>query len=484
MPMGSQDRSSVLARLASRGTAGARVEKLDGAPDLLDLHAMAPERYPFLLDSAASTGTAARYDILFALPGPSLTLDSDWRLDGPGAGPGGFLAALDRWWLGEQQDVAAVEDLPFVGGWFVFLAYELAQQIEPRLRLEADAGWPVAIATRVPAAVIRDRRHGSCFAVAEADNADLLAGIQADLRRLKSRHSMRPAPGSGLVRDDSVSEEDPRAFLAAVRKAKRYIADGEIYQANISRRWRAEVTGAVKPWMLYERLRRSNPGPFAGLASLHGRAIISSSPERLLRVRGGRVETRPIAGTRPRDPDARPDLERRSELLASAKERAEHVMLIDLERNDLGRICRAGTVRVDEMMSVESYAHVHHIVSNVSGELCGGVMPGEVLRAVFPGGTITGCPKVRCMGIIRELEGRPRGAYCGAMGYLNRDGSCDFNILIRTMTLTGPNLCLDAGSGIVADSIAETELEETRAKAKGMLLSLRNPAGHSADLAG
>ena len=149
-------------------------------------------------------------------------------------------------------------------------------------------------------------------------------------------------------------------------------------------------------------------------------------------------------------------------------------MLIDLERNDLGRVCRAGSIRVDEFMGVESYAHVHHIVSNVSGELRPGTRPGDVLRAVFPGGTITGCPKVRCMSIIRELEGRPRGAYTGAMGYLNHDGSCDFNILIRTIMLHGREFSFNAGSGIVADSDPERELEETRAKAKGMLLSLRD----------
>jgi anthranilate synthase component 1 len=236
--------------------------------------------------------------------------------------------------------------------------------------------------------------------------------------------------------------------------------------------------------MLYERLRRTNPGPFSGLALVGGAAILSSSPERLLRVSDGRVETRPIAGTRPRAQTQDPDLARRFELIASAKERAEHVMLIDLERNDLGRICQPGTVRVDELMTVESYAHVHHIVSNVSGELRPGARPGEVLRAVFPGGTITGCPKVRCMSIIRELECRPRGPYCGAMGYLNRDGSSDFNILIRTMTLAGDSLRLDAGAGIVADSVPESELEETRAKAKGMLLSLHDQAAPGVDLAG
>jgi anthranilate synthase component 1 len=226
--------------------------------------------------------------------------------------------------------------------------------------------------------------------------------------------------------------------------------------------------------MLYQRLRTANPAPFAGLAVIDGTVILSSSPERLLRIRGGRAETRPIAGTRPRAAPGDVDLARRLELIANAKERAEHVMLLDLERNDLGRVCRAGSIRVDEFMALESYTHVHHIVSGVSGELRPGTPPGDVLRAVFPGGTITGCPKVRCMQIIRELEGRPRGAYTGAMGYVNHDGSCDFNILIRTIVLQDDQFHFSAGSGIVADSDPARELDETRAKARGMLLSLQD----------
>ena len=183
------------------------------------------------------------------------------------------------------------------------------------------------------------------------------------------------------------------------------------------------------------------------------------------------VETRPIAGTRPRLADD-DDAARIRELVAHPKERAEHVMLIDLERNDLGRVCRPGSVRVDELMSVESYTHVHHIVSNVRGELRDEITPGQVIAAVFPGGTITGCPKVRCMQIISELEGEGRGPYTGALGYLNRDGDMDLNILIRSAWLADGKLQLRAGAGLVVDSIAESELQETRAKAKGLLRAL------------
>jgi len=198
----------------------------------------------------------------------------------------------------------------------------------------------------------------------------------------------------------------------------------------------------------------------------------SSSPERLLLVRDGVISTRPIAGTRPRSDDRGNDDILSAELIAHPKERAEHVMLIDLERNDLGRVCEPGSVDVDEMMVLESYAHVHHIVSNVRGRLRDDVSPGDAIRAVFPGGTITGCPKVRCMEIISELENGSRGAYTGSFGYLNLDGSMDLNILIRTIVIHGNEVSLRAGAGIVADSEPQAELAETRAKAKGLLEAL------------
>jgi anthranilate synthase component 1 len=251
-----------------------------------------------------------------------------------------------------------------------------------------------------------------------------------------------------------------------------HIAAGDIYQANLSREWRGTLADHVEPHDVYRRLRLSNPAPFAALAVLDDIAIVSSSPERLIEVRDGVVSTRPIAGTRARKLDRSDDDARLQELHAHPKERAEHVMLIDLERNDLGRICEAGSVEVNEFMVLESYAHVHHIVSNVRGRLRSDVTPGQTIAAVFPGGTITGCPKVRCMQIISELENAPRGAYTGSLGYLNRDGSMDLNILIRTFEIRDREISFRAGAGIVADSIAVRELEETRAKARGLVNAL------------
>jgi anthranilate synthase component 1 len=280
--------------------------------------------------------------------------------------------------------------------------------------------------------------------------------------------------GQGL----EVHEEDPARFLDAVSRALGFIAAGDVYQANLSRQWQVTSDEPIDPVAIYERLRSTNPSPFAAMMRYGDFSLMSSSPERLLSIRGDRVSTRPIAGTRPRGTSPEEDAALVESLLNNEKERAEHVMLIDLERNDLGRVCVGGTVRVDEYMGLETYAHVHHLVSNVSGQVRDDASPVQVIRALFPGGTITGCPKVRCMEIIAELEGAGRGAYTGSIGYLNRDGSCDLNILIRTLTADAAArsgvaaLKFRAGAGIVADSIPSQELAETRAKAEGMLRAL------------
>jgi anthranilate synthase component 1 len=449
--------------------AGPLISPVDIAPGaLLALHAAHPGRYPALFESAAVGGTG-RYDILFACPGDRITLERDGtvRLPSGVAASGEFLALLNEWWQRERCAPTAA-GLPFIGGWLLYLGYELAGQIEPRLRLPRAAG-PIAQAVRVPAAVLREHDTGRGWIVAEPQARELIVQIAADA----ACATMDPRSGP-LVRG-AVLEEDPDRYRAIVERALEYIAAGDVYQANLSRAWTGTLADGVAAHDLYQRLRETNPGPFSAVAVLGDIAIASSSPERLVDVRDGWVTTRPIAGTRPRGRDAAADRDLARELHAHPKERAEHVMLIDLERNDLGRICEAGTVHVDEFMTIESYAHVHHIVSNVRGKLRAGATPGEVIAAVFPGGTITGCPKVRCMEIVAELEQAPRGAYTGSLGYLNRDGSMDMNILIRTIQLHDREFVLRAGAGIVADSVAERELDETRAKAQGVLRALADP---------
>lgn len=433
-----------------------RIERIPFDADLLALHALNPARYPALFESVADDTRLGRFDILFAFPDGCLRSDAD---------DGEFLPALDAAWRDLRQPVDTERSLPFTGGWFVLLGYELAREIEPRLELRTEPRQPVAVALRIPVAVVRDRADGTAWVVAERGHESAIDTLRADLAQ--GGAGLPTAPES-LVTD--LAPEEPERFLRAVEAAQRRIAAGDVYQVNLSREWTARLRDGVRPVDVYASLRRTNPAPFAGIVSVPGVTVISSSPERLFRTDGRMVETRPIAGTRPRDGDSDDDA-RRAELHGHPKERAEHVMLIDLERNDLGRVCRAGTVEVDEFMVVETYEHVHHIVSNVRGELREDATPGTIIRSVFPGGSITGCPKVRCMEIISELERRPRGVYTGAMGYLNRDGSADLNILIRSIVVMGSDVSVAAGCGIVADSDPVRELEETRAKARGLLLA-------------
>ncbi|HET7563146.1 MAG TPA: aminodeoxychorismate synthase component I [Rhodanobacteraceae bacterium] len=441
---------------------------MTGARDLLPLARANAARYPGLLESAAH-GARARWDILPAFPQGGFALHRDGRvrdLHGRELG-GGFLAQLDAAWRAERAVAThAGPELPFRGGWLLYLGYELAGEVEPTLRLPRApaSAAPVALALRCPAAILVDRHGQRTWLVAEPGHAQALDAMRGDLET---------SPGSTNDVDaaPAVSEDEPQDFISGVERIHDYLRRGDTFQVNLSRAWRARYAQAVEPAALYAALRRANPAPFAGLLQQAGWAIASSSPERLLEIRAGVAQTRPIAGTRPRvagDDDAA----RIRELIEHPKERAEHVMLIDLERNDLGRVCVPGSVVVDERMQVESYAHVHHIVSNVRGRLQADVTPGQAIAAVFPGGTITGCPKVRCMEIIAELEGVPRGAYTGALGYLNRDGDCDLNILIRTLQIEGETVTFRAGAGIVADSDAEAELAETRAKARGLLRAL------------
>jgi anthranilate synthase component 1 len=458
------------------------IRELDVPPDVLRrLAALHPKRYPVLFDSAAD-GPLSRTSILVAEPRASLWLDQSGRVGAEGITPRGsdFLTALENWWLAERLPASPAggqssQRFPFVGGWALFLSYEAAQEIEPQLRLpKSSLPWR-AFALRTASALVHDRVTGKVFAVAEAAAADSLQRLEADARSVA-----RVTEHTGdSIEVESVTEEDPSAYLGRVIRAKEYVRAGDIYQANLSRPWTVELAGEPDIGALYTRLCKANPAPFAALAQWRGTTILSSSPERLVRIADGHIDTRPIAGTRPRSRRPGDDLAEMTELAAHPKERAEHIMLIDLERNDLGRVSEPGSVRVDELMTIESYAHVHHIVSNVSGKLRADVTPIGALRAVFPGGTITGVPKFRCMQIIAELEGSGRGAYTGSLGFLGRDGSMDMNILIRTLSVLGHRVELRAGGGIVADSDPQRELEETRAKARGMLAAFGviQPAG-------
>jgi para-aminobenzoate synthetase component 1 len=261
------------------------------------------------------------------------------------------------------------------------------------------------------------------------------------------------------------------AYLKAVERAIEYVHAGDCFQVNVAQR--LLYPAALPPFELYARLRQRNPAPFAGYFDLGEFAIASASPERFVLVQDRQVQTRPIKGTRPRGWTPLEDQWRGAELLSSEKDRAENVMIVDLLRNDLGRVCSYGTVRVEAVCRLESYRTVHHLVSEVRGTLRPGLGPADLLRAAFPGGSVTGAPKVRAMEIIAELEPTARGPYCGSLGYIGFDGSMDTSILIRTFTLGKGWVQFPVGGGIVADSDPSLEYAETLHKAEGLLRALR-----------
>jgi len=274
----------------------------------------------------------------------------------------------------------------------------------------------------------------------------------------------RPVPANPPV-TGWTSNFTREGYCSAVEKVRAYIRAGDIYQANIAQRFEAPLPAGFSPWAFYRRLRAANPATFAAYLDLDGMTVASSSPERFLKLSGDRVEARPIKGTIHRSADPLEDRRLAAELLASAKDRAENVMIVDLLRNDLSRVCRPHSVEVPVLCGLETYAAVHHLVSVVRGRLREGLGPTDLIAASFPGGSITGAPKLRAMEIIAELEGDGRDVYCGSIGYLGFDGAMDLNIVIRTVVLDGKTAVLQAGGGITLLSEPESEYEETMTKA-------------------
>ncbi len=433
------------------GVSGPCARRLAQPVDLPQLHHARPARFPYLLQSTARHPQTGRYDILLALAEPPCVPP-----------PGRFFPALEAQWQRERS-AHATTTLPFGSGWFLYLGYGLAREVEPslpaRLADPGADGLPIAFATRCRGALIHDHLTGLHWAVAET-----AAQLQTLLEQVEPTPPAVAPPGRWQWR-----APPPVPFLEAVARVREYLLAGDVFQANLSHAWLGSGQEPVPIGALYRALAMANPAPFAASIYHEGTVLLSSSPERLLALRAGRLETRPIAGTCPRSGDAAVDARAARRLRASAKERAEHVMLVDMERNDLGRVCRPGSVRVAELMQLERYAHVQHLVSSIVGELADGRGPVDAIRAVFPGGSITGCPKVRCMEIIDALEAAPRGAYTGSCGYLDRSGQMDLNILIRTAWYRDNQLGFRTGSGIVADSKPRAELAETHHKAAGML---------------
>ena len=456
--------------------------------------------YPLPLDSLPEQATEmARYSICAGAP---RTFEGRVQLWTPGIGQ--VLPLLEK--MGQYQPAKSVaepaddlpEDLPFTGGWLGWMGYDCAWEIERLPWLKEDAlPFPVAFWYEPAEFAVLDHHTQQLWLAAETTDGLANMAIRSATAPLyidgnTGKHSFHSEPTSEPTYDLRFETEQAE-FEQAIRRAKAHIKAGDVFQVNHSLRFQAQTT--LPSWEIYKALHRINPSPFASYWHTPWGAIVSCSPERLVNLKAGIAQSRPIAGTRPRGRTAEEDRAAAQELKGDRKERAEHIMLVDLERNDLGRVCKWGSVQVVELMAIERYSHVMHLVSNVVGELAGDRSVAQLIASLFPGGTITGCPKVRCMEIIEAMEPVRRSLFYGSCGYFDRRGRVDLNILIRTLlispaeptasanlanaNLANANLASEArtvwgqvGAGIVADSEPTREWQESLQKAKAQLLAL------------
>ena len=376
--------------------------------------------------------------------------------------------------------------VPFLGGAVGYLSYDLCHFIErlPSTAID-DLQFPESYFAFYDAILAFDHLEGRVYLVAtgfpELEEDQRLRQARMRLEDMKDwlhsavppqQVSFEPAEESGdiLLKSNFAPEE----YIKTVDRVRQYIAAGDVFQVNLSQRFEASL--AMSPYELFRQLRKANPAPFASYLNFDGMTIVSASPERFLRVQGDLVETRPVKGTRPRGRDPVEDESLAQELLHSIKDRAENIMIVDLERNDLGRVCRYGTVKVTELAILETFPTVFHLTSTIVGRLCQGKSNIDLLKATFPGGSITGAPKVRAMEIIDELEPTKRSVYTGSIGYLSFTGDLDINIVIRTLLIKEGKAYFQVGGGIVYDSDPEAEYAETLDKAKALIQALKAQA--------
>ena len=456
------------------------IEEINNPAGPLEIfRAIRSRPYSFFLDSACDPAKLGGFSfmgcdpfVIFKSKGDSVTLEyPDGRVENLKENP--FLA-LKRL-LKKYKTVNNSKDIPFTGGAVGYLSYDMKNFIEDLPdRAEDDLGIPDCILGFYDSVIIYDNLRKRCY----ISNLGITKGSPGSIKDLAAGagnyggdyHDDGPA---GAACRGLRSNFSKRSYVDAVNRAKAYIKSGDIYQVNISQRFQAKLSG--DPFDLYVRLRACSPAPFAAYLNFDDAAILSSSPERFILKRGDYIETRPIKGTRPRSEDLGRDRALETELKNSAKDMAEHIMIVDLERNDLGRICEYGSVSPTEGAIIERYANVFHLVSTVTGKLKKGTSPVDCLLSTFPGGSITGTPKIRSMEIIDELENVKRSVYTGAVGYIGFDGNMDTSIVIRTFIVKGRDVYFQVGGGIVADSDPEKEYEETLHKAAGLLQALGVP---------
>jgi para-aminobenzoate synthetase component I len=434
----------------------------DSAPRFARLLAL---RWPIFLDSGHPLSHDGRYDILTAAPVQTLVtrgaITQLWSPDGVQMSPADPLTLLAAA-LGPPRPNPT--GLPFIGGALGYFSYDLARRWLrlPPLARDAAALPEMAIGIYDWALVVD---HHTATAQLVASSAARLQTAAAWLAAAPPESP--PYRVHGAVQ----SQITPAQYLAAVAQIKQYLVAGDCYQVNFAQQF--TVAAAGDPWTAYQRLRQLNPAPFSAYFALPEVQVLCSSPERFLQVRQGEVTTQPIKGTRRRSVDPVLDQALAEELRHSSKDRAENVMIVDLLRNDLGRVCTPGSIAVPQLCAVTSFAHVHHLVSTVTGRLAAEHTALDVVRASLPGGSITGAPKLRAMAIIDALEPQRRGIYCGALGYVGWDGAMDLNIVIRTLVQSGGMTQLWAGGGIVMDSDPAAEYQETWDKAAALLQVLR-----------
>ena len=448
------------------------IEEIDNPPDPFSIFVSVKDRpYSFFLDSACDETKLGKFSfigcdpfLVFRSKGDHIALE--WKGGTKEVLRSDPFTALKK--IFKEYPVAAGDKrVPFPGGAVGYFSYDLKGLIEelPAASVD-DLGIPDCMLGFYDTIVACDNLKKQCY----------ISSIDGSAQKIQEMRR-RIAGGRGAGKDFAepshialTSNFSKDAYIEAVKKAKDHIKKGDIYQVNLSQRFHAKL--AMDPVELYSRLRNFSPAPFASYLNFGDVTVLSSSPERFLLKRGGCIETRPIKGTRPRGHDTVSDSMLEKELIDSAKDAAEHIMIVDLERNDLGRVCEYGSVRPTESMVVEKYANVFHLVSTVAGRLRKGTDPIDCILAAFPGGSITGAPKIRSMEIIDELEGLKRSVYTGAIGYISFDGDMDTSIVIRTFVIKGKDVYFQVGGGIVADSDPEKEYEETLHKARGLMQAL------------
>jgi len=476
-----------------------------GVTPLAALAAVESLQHTLFLESGGPAGAGCEWTMLAFDPVWRLELRDGrlWRIDGAGRDPAGRgaempgdpIAVLRAAWP-PRVSFDPPPPVPFASGLAGYVAYDFKDLLErypqrvrgefdfPDLSLafydvvwawRRDSGEAWAVSTGLPEtdparreARARARLEAQWGVVERAtarEGAAAGGSVAADERATAGRGAS-PVPAAPLICSNFTRD----AYVRMVDRALEHIAAGDIYQVNLAQRFRVEPAPPLPE--LYRMLREIAPAPFLAYLSLPGGGIASSSPERFFRIEGDRIETWPIKGTRPRGGTPEEDAELAGALRRSAKDRAENVMIVDLERNDLGRVCEIGSVSVPALCEISSHSNVHHLVSRVEGRLRADAGPIEILRALFPGGSITGAPKIRAVEIIDALEPVRRGVYTGAIGYWDVGGDCDWNIAIRTVVAAGGAASFHAGGGIVADSTPEAEYEESLVKASGMMRAL------------